>query len=229
MAEENGEKFKETQAEAKKKGLTLNIDNQRFEELARENERLKVEMENKDGNLANADAQEAQKIFADMKERMAIAYEKQGIPFDSSQIRTMDDIKSHAEILQKLQNSTQTRKESPSGSAPLNSAQMGEIEKTGSYSSVEDLVNDLRDKAEVFKGTSQGNQAEAILNELFKKGLQGQKENQQIFKQYSKPMPQLVEKYGLKIPANKDDGDLQEFNKAFRRRKKLEREKGVTA
>jgi lipopolysaccharide export LptBFGC system permease protein LptF len=232
-------------SEDKEKTIHVKVDSSQITEMAQElakeklkNEKLakqldkeiesQVDKEFSSDDLKEKDTEIAKALLEDMKERMSLAYEKEGIPFDSTQIRSMQDIDTHAKILSTLQK-REFKTNTPSGH-DLVSQQLGEKQKNGSYPSVEAMIDDLHDRAEVFRGTKEGNEAEKILNELFKKGIQGQKENQQLFKQYQRPLPELVSKDGLLVPSDKNEGDLAQWTKTFRRRKKIERdEKGVVA
>jgi len=91
-------------------------------------------------------------------------------------------------------------KSSPSGTVPLSDAQRG-INSQG-YDSYEELVADLREKA---KSTDQrvSQEAEAVLNELWKKSVEGLKSDE------FKGVPEYIEKRSLK----------EVLNEQFRRKK----------
>lgn len=220
MSEEEKEAWRKEQEEKSKK-LTLSGDPSTVraardileKEMSKRKSASELEEENED--LKSKLGLIAEKAFEKKKQELGCS---------DSEIDTPD------KLLAWEKGKTGKGEGSPSGSAPLNSFQLGEKQKNGSYSSVEEMINDLRDRAEVFRGTPQGNQAEKILNQLLQKGLAGQKETNQLFKQYQPPIPELIEKDGLKVPANKDEGDLAQWTRIRRRRTKIERdEKGVVA
>jgi hypothetical protein len=92
------------------------------------------------------------------------------------------------------------------------------------YPSYEAMLEDLHDREGVFAQSKKGLEATRMLEAVTRRFFEHHKETNSPVPVWQKPMPELINVNGLLTPKNPDDADLQARNKAFRRRKLLERE-----
>jgi hypothetical protein len=123
----------------------------------------------------------------------------------------------------------------PSGFAPLSEKQgyygntSDNAEKdtplvNKKYPSYEAMIQDLHDREYVFQGSQKGVEATQMLEALTRKFFEGHKATNSPVQIHQPPTPKLITVNGMLVPEDASTGDLQERNRALRRRKLLERE-----
>lgn len=96
------------------------------------------------------------------------------------------------------------------------------------FNSYAEMLSAIHDEEAVFQGSPRGKQASKYAEEIMKKFFAEHKQNNSPVPNLERPMPETVDVNGLRICKNPEDGDAQQWNKAFRRRKAIERaERGV--
>ena len=149
----------------KPKGIHITVDDKALQIMSDANSELK--QENKELSAALTQASEAEKFFEDAKERLAQDFAK--VNAVCPQIETDADF---TEAVQQLRNLQQEKMGAPSGSAPLNSAQLGQAQNSGDiytrkFNSPEEMITFLR--------AQKTKESEAILDKMWRKTLEAQK------------------------------------------------------
>ena len=199
--------------EKKEKKFDITFDTSQTNEIIRENERLKIEKEQREGKTESS--------LADLKIQ---AIQKFGRADLFLQAETKEMLSSmltnYINELAEQNNPTQT----PSGSAPLNDAQYGRGKEDlyrKKYSSQSEMVNDL------VKKSHEGNEeAQSYLNSLLKKYMLDKKNSPERVEGFHNPnSPEalaeldLVQKGEVLTPRDPNDGDIGKILHAW----KLER------
>jgi len=196
--------------DSKKKEITVEVDTKRTEALARENERLLIEKEQKENS--------------DLAERKIQAYQKFKNPMflDAPDKETLSAMLTNyiSELAEKSQ-----RNPNPSGSAPLNREQYGQKEENlyeKKYSSHYEMVNDLINKSHA------GNEeAQSYLDSLMKQYAFSKHRNLSAPEGFYDPnSPEalqqldLVRKDGYLTPRDSKDGDIGRILEAWKQERK---------
>jgi len=208
--------------EKEKQNIKVSIDTARTEALARENERLKMAQEAKlDSNKDVVTSDIGQSV----KDALIQKYADKG--HECPTLETKEDFENAVAILKDLPD-----KKPPVGTNWVNpdynngqqpNQQILDLSKKV-YPSYEAMLEDLHDREAVFRGSPKGLEATRMLEAVTRKFFEAHKETNSPVPILQKPMPELINVKGLLTPKNPDDGDLQIWNKAYRRRKILERQ-----
>ena len=153
------------QTKPKPTQISVEVDTKRTEELARENERLRIEKQQNDIEEKLAKAEADRIHFQDIKMNMA---EKTGDD-TFKEVKTKEEMQAKLDKLLKLGVQKQNEHGDLQGSAPLNLAQWGRGEDNGDIGKMkynEQTIKFLRKQA---KDGDAG--AKAILDELMRKTL----------------------------------------------------------
>ncbi|MGD0160432.1 MAG: hypothetical protein ABSB89_09060 [Candidatus Bathyarchaeia archaeon] len=165
-----------TEDNQKKHKLEVHIDDTAMKEMAQEIAQKKVENEFLTKGLEGAE--EAQKFFDETKQRLAQDYAKLGL--------TLGDVSTKADLDSAIANLVKLRDEArgaPSGTAPMNDAQLGRNQnsdlKSMKFESHEAMVSHLR---ELEQNGTQEEKAEAkqVLDALWRKTVEAMKNGQNI-------------------------------------------------
>jgi hypothetical protein len=146
-----------------------------MKEMAQEIAQKKVENEFLTKGLEGAE--EAQKFFDETKQRLAQDYAKLGL--------TLGDVSTKADLDSAIANLVKLRDEArgaPSGTAPLNDAQLGRNQETGwdaKFNSHEEVVTFLREK-EKSSDPAEAARAKQALDVLWRKTIDSLKKNETI-------------------------------------------------
>lgn len=209
--EENEKKL----GEALKKGeFKITVDDTAMKQMAETNAELKQkvkELEQKEGESFDLEAKrkELAKDFND--KRFLEAENKQELA------------QMVAEAVKEAQEIKQGK---PTGSAPMNDRQLGVSQgsdiMTQKFNSTKDMIAELRRREKsVNAQTSQ--EAKKILEALYRKSLEAQKQSGQAIPLFDpnnpENLPELKEEHGFKTPIDPTTGDLGEFKKG--RKQKL--------
>jgi hypothetical protein len=228
-------------SENKEARLRITVDNKSTEKVLEilERERLEKEKAEHD-NPARFPKPTLQEENQTLKDTLSLVAEQQTLKkLDSLGIKSeelRDKYRANPELLNAYEDGLKGKgRSSPSGTAPLNSAQWGENGQPPTYDAHGDLINkkypsyeamieNLHDREAIFGRSQKGLQATKMLEALTRKFFEAHKETNSPVPIYQKPLPKLVEAHGLRVAEDPSQGDLQERNRIFRRRKLLERE-----
>lgn len=209
------------QEEKAKRQIDIVIDNKSSEHLAQVLEK----------KLADVDGKDMTSIAEGVKDALRAKYAEKGHIAPS--LETREDIENAVAILKDLPD-----RQKPSGVAPMNEKQ-GYFNNSNNpdlntplaqkvYSSYEEMMQDLHDIETVFKGSPKGQEATRYIEQITAKFFQEHKQNNSPVANLDRPLPELISVNGLLVPKDPTQGDLQQWNRNYRRRKAIERvERGV--
>jgi hypothetical protein len=206
--------------DSKKKEIEVKIDTERTELLARENERLKIEKEQREGKTESS--------LADLKIQAVQKFGRPDLFLQAESKETLNAMLTNYinELAEKSQ-----RNPNPSGSAPLNREQYGTKETnlySKKYGSHYEMVSDLIEKSH------NGNEeAASYLNSLMKAYVFSKKRNLSTPEGFYDPnSPEalqqldLVRKGDVLTPRDPKDGDIGKVLEKFRLERLLRMKKG---
>jgi len=213
MSENNGEK---------KEKITVNVDTKRTEELARENERLKMTLE-------KAEEKPDLEVKSTLEDKKLDLYNQ----LHDDRILTAkdeDELKATAKVL--IAEGLEAKRQKPTGSAPIQSDYFENQKKTDDiftrkFETVQDMVKELhrREKSENSRVSSQ---ATAILNELFKRWTASVKagQNPSFYDPNTEDNLPITKKTteGFRVPVIPSEGDLGKFKKTHKEKEKEAKE-----
>lgn len=177
--------------------LKISIDSKQMEELVRQNESLKSKASG----------------FDAMVKELTEKLRAKGVDIDSSQITDVDELKTNIELLNDLNKKEErTSGSGASGTIPLRGHDSTTMGHSEGYENIESLIDDLRAKAD--PNSSEKREAEAILNELWRKTIQGLKS---------------PEFRGIDYDPNKEKSTESEVDKMLEpQRRRLRRQRSVS-
>ena len=164
------------QTKPKPTQISVEVDTKRTEELARENERLRIEKQQNDIEEKLAKAEADRIAFMDTKTSLA---EKTGDP-SFNEVKTKEELKEKMEGLLKLGVQKQNEHGDLAGSAPMNPQQLGSSIETDDiyrkkFGSYDDMIRALRNESKS-EDKQKAQHANLVLNALLNKYAVAQKQ-----------------------------------------------------
>ncbi len=193
--------------EQQKQKINVEIDTRRTEELSRENERLRIKAEELEEKLRLS-------AEAHIKKKM----QELGLPLDR-----LPEFMNNPEALKEY-----TPRQTPSGSAPMNSRQMG-IQEDSLYKrrfqntpeGQKLMVDSILDQMHFGKTQQERDEATSYYNAMLMQWIRSKKQKQDLDEFYNPNLPQNIPDLktvegGYQVPRNADEGDVGKIFAKFR-------------